>query len=157
MDRAGVLLISGGVERVTLLAQLVEAGEPVQALFIDYGQRAAKLERQAVEGACARWGVELVGFDLASLGDQFRNVQQRKAHIPLPHRNLVALALGVSYATTLESTRLYLAANREDTTAYPSSSHMFLSVHCGRCAQCVRRKAAFHAAGCEEPADFYRA
>lgn len=203
-NQAGVLLISGGVESVTLLAQLVDAGEPLQAVFIDYGQRAAKLERQAADSACTRWGVELVVFDFASVGEQFRNVQRRKAHIPMPHRNLVALALGLSYATTLESTRVYLAANREDTAAYPSSSHFFLSqfrvmagilgdvqlltpfidlskaeivnrgfgfgvdyadtyscmlgydVHCGRCAQCVRRKAAFHEAGFEEPADFYR-
>lgn len=204
MNGAGVLLISGGVESVTLLAQLVDAGEPLQALFIDYGQRAAKLERQAAEGACARLGVELVTFDFASVGEQFRNVQSKKAHIPMPHRNLVALALGLSYATTLESTRLYLAANREDTTAYASSSHLFIAqframtavlgavqlatpfiglakseiinrgvalgvdypstyscmlgyaVHCGRCAQCHHRKAAFHEAGFDEPADFYR-
>ena len=205
MDKVGVLLISGGVESVTLLAQLVDGGDPLQALFIDYGQRAAKLERQAAESACARVGIELVAFDLAGVGEQFRNVQQRKAHIPLPHRNLVALALGLSYATTLESARLYLAANREDTSAYASSSHLFLAqfrvlagvlgnvqlltplvglskaeiinrghalgvdyastyscmlgyaVHCGRCAQCMHRKAAFHEAGFDEPADFYRA
>jgi len=30
-------------------------------------------------------------------------------------------------------------------------------VHCGRCPQCVKRREAFHAAGLEEPAGFYRA
>lgn len=205
MDKASIALVSGGVESVTLLAEIVDRGEQVQALFVDYGQRAARYERHAAESHCMRLGVELVAFDLASVGEQFRNVQQKKAHVPLPHRNLVALSLGLSYATNLGSTRLYLAANREDTSAYPSSSHLFLSqfrvltgvlgavqlvtpyvdywkaeivnrgvelgidyattyscmlgypLHCGRCTQCVRRKAAFHEAGFEEPAGFYRA
>ena len=204
MDKASILLISGGVESVTLLFQLVEAGEQVQALFVDYAQRAAKQERAAADTNCAHLGVELVPLDLASVGETFRNVQARKAHIPLPHRNLVALALGLSYAANLGSTRLYLAANGDDTTAYPSSSHPFLAQfrlmmgllgdvqlltpfigltksevvdrgvqlgvdyettyscmlgygnHCGRCPQCVKRKAAFRDAGVDEPPDFYR-
>jgi 7-cyano-7-deazaguanine synthase len=30
------------------------------------------------------------------------------------------------------------------------------AVHCGRCPQCRQRRAAFEAAGCAEPAAFYR-
>ena len=204
MESASVLLVSGGVESVTLLAQLAADGEPVQALFIDYGQRAAKPERAAAEGHCARLGVELVPLDLAQVGDVFRRGQERKAHVPLPHRNLVALSLGLSYATNLGARTLYLAANREDTVDHAASSHAFLAqfrlvagllgdvrlatpyvgyskaeivargmglgvdyattyscllgypLHCGRCPQCMKRQAAFHEAGYEEPAGFYR-
>lgn len=127
MDKAGILLISGGVESVTLLADRIDAGESIQAVFIDYGQRAAALEREAAENHCERLGVELVALDLASAGEQFRNVQGRKPHLPMPHRNLVALSLGLSYATSLGSSRLYLAANHEDASAYPSASHIFLT------------------------------
>jgi 7-cyano-7-deazaguanine synthase len=204
MESASVLLLSGGVESVTLLHQLADAGEAVQALFIDYGQRAAAHERAAAEGNCARLGVELVALDLAQVGEVFRRGQERKAHVPLPHRNLVALSLGMSYATNLGAARLYLAANMEDTVDYASSSHAFLAqfrlmcgllgdvqlatpvigltkteivargmslgvdyattyscllgypLHCGRCPQCVKRRAAFHEAGYEEPEGFYR-
>lgn len=127
METASVLLLSGGVESATLLAQLAAAGEPVQGLFIDYGQRGAVEERRAAETHCERLGVELVGLDLARVGATFRRGQDRKAHVPLPHRNLVALALGLSYAANLGAKRLYLAANREDTTEYASSSHAFLA------------------------------
>ena len=127
MESASILLVSGGVESTTLLAQLAEAGEPVQALFLDYGQRGATEERRAADGHCARLGVELVALDLARVGATFRRGQDRKAHVPLPHRNLVALSLGLSYAANLGAKRLYLAANREDTTEYPSSSHAFLA------------------------------
>lgn len=127
MEAASILLLSGGVESATLLAQLAAAGEPVQALFIDYGQRGASEERRAAETHCERLGVELVALDLGRVGATFRRGQDRKAHVPLPHRNLVALSLGLSYAANLGAKRLYLAANREDTTEYPSSSHAFLA------------------------------
>ncbi len=204
MESASVLLLSGGVESVTLLHQLAEAGEALQALFIDYGQRAAAHERAAAEGNCARLGVELVPLDLAQVGEVFRRGQERKSHVPLPHRNLVALSLGMSYATNLDAGRLYLAANQQDTVDYASSSHAFLAqfrlmcgllgdvqlatplvgltkteivargmslgvdyattyscllgypLHCGRCPQCTKRRAAFHEAGYEEPEGFYR-
>ncbi len=199
-----ILLLSGGVESTTLLHQLARAGEPTQALFIDYGQRAAPLERRAAEDQCASLGVELVALDLARVGAAFRRGQDRKAHVPLPHRNLVALSLGLSYATNLGAGRLYLAANRDDALDYPSASHAFLAqfrlvcgllggvelrtpyvdlakpevvrrgvtlgvdydttyscllgyaVHCGRCPQCQKRRAAFRAAAVEERAGFYR-
>jgi len=127
VETASILLLSGGVESTTLLVQLADAGEPVQALFIDYGQRGAAEERRAAESQCARLGVELVTLDLARVGATFRRGQDRKAHVPLPHRNLVALSLGLSYAANLGAKRLYLAANRADTTEYPSSSHAFLA------------------------------
>ena len=201
----GVLLLSGGVESVTLLHQLVESGEPLQALFIDYGQRGAGHELAAAEGHASRLGIELVRLDLARVGETFRAGQERRHHVPLPHRNLVALSLGLSYATSIAATRLYLAANENDTRDYAASSHPFLAqfrliagllgdvelrtplvgltktevvargmqlgvdyattyscllgypVHCGRCPQCLKRKEAFHEAGYEEPAGFYRA
>jgi len=127
MDSASILLLSGGVESATLLHQLARSGEPVQGLFIDYGQRGAGEERRAAEAQCAPLGVELVALDLARVGATFRRGQERKAHVPLPHRNLVALSLGLSYAANLGAKRLYLAANREDTRDYPSSSHAFLA------------------------------
>lgn len=127
MEAASILLLSGGVESTTLLAQLAAAGEPVQGLFIDYGQRGAVEERRASETHCERLGVELVPLDLARVGAAFRRGQERKAHVPLPHRNLVALSLGLSYAANLGAKRFYLAANREDAAEHAASSHAFLA------------------------------
>ncbi len=123
----GVLLASGGVESVTLLTQLVDAGEPVQALFVDYGQRAAAHELAAIEGNAARLGVELVRLDLSRAGEAFRAGQERKHHVPLPHRNLVVLSLGLSFAANIGASRLYLGANAADTREYAAASHAFLA------------------------------
>lgn len=127
MDAASVLLLSGGVDSATLLHQLVADGEPVQALFVDYGQRGAAQERVAAAAQCDPLGVELVPLDLARVGEVFRRGQERKAHVPLPHRNLVALSLGLAYAANLGSGRLLLAVNRDDTAEYASASHAFLA------------------------------
>ena len=120
MESPAVLLLSGGVESTTLLHQLAQSGEPMQALFVDYGQRAAPEERLAAEDHCEPLGIEVVVLDLARVGATFRRGQERKSHIPLPHRNLVALSLALSYATNLGARRIYI--NHGDTLEYPSAS-----------------------------------
>jgi 7-cyano-7-deazaguanine synthase len=127
METASILLLSGGIDSATLLHQLVADGEPVQALFIDYAQRAAVQERAAANAQCGELGVELVPLELGNLGEIFRRGQDRKLHVPLAHRNLVALSIGLSYATNLGARKLYLAVNLDDTADYASASHAFLA------------------------------
>lgn len=127
MESANVVLLSGGVDSVTLVHDLAAGGVPIQALFLDYGQRDARLERVASEYHCDPQGVELIALDLASLGEPFRNVQARKANIPLPHRNLVVLSVGLSFVANLGARRLYLSLTREDTLPTSCSSHAFLA------------------------------
>jgi 7-cyano-7-deazaguanine synthase len=127
MEAPAILLLSGGVESTTLLHQLAQGGEVLQALFVDYGQRAAPHERRAAADHCEPLGVEVVVLDLARVGATFRRGQDRKAHVPLPHRNLVALSLALSYATSLGARRIYLGVNHGDTLEYPSASHAFLA------------------------------
>ncbi len=123
-----VLLLSGGVASVTLLHQVVVTrGEPVQALFVDHGQRGARQELAAAEGYAARLGVELVVLDLGAVGDTFRNAQARRHAMPLPHRSLVLLALGLSYATNLGAPRMHFAASAEDVREQAAASHAFLA------------------------------
>jgi len=127
MEAASIVLLSGGIDSATLLHQLVADGEPVQALFIDYAQRAAAQERAAADAQCGELGVELVPLELGNLGEIFRRGQDRKLHVPLPHRNLVALAIGLSYAANQSARKLYLAVNLDDTADYASASHAFLA------------------------------
>lgn len=197
-----VLLLSGGVESATLLHQ--HRAEDLRAVFIDYGQRAARAERAAAQWQCRAAGVGLVDLDMRAVGDAFRAGQSQKWHVPLPHRNLVALSLGLSYATQVQARVLYLALNADDALAYPSASREFVTafqataralgevslatpyaafskaqviahglqlgvdyVHtyscllgharqCGRCPQCLKRRAAFAEAGAVEPPETYR-
>ena len=93
-----VLLLSGGVESALLLYQLVEAGEVVWPIFVDYGQRNAAQERAAATSLASAVEVELEVFDWSALGDQFRQRQRHRRHVPIPHRNLLLSSLAFSWA-----------------------------------------------------------
>ena len=120
-----LILLSGGVESATLLWMEAARGRP-QAVFADYGQRAARREQQAAEAQCAALGLALKVLDLASLGASFRAGQSKQMHVPLPHRNLVILSIALSYATQIGADSVFLALNREDTEAYPSATPAFI-------------------------------
>lgn len=125
-----VVLVSGGVDSTVLLYQLAEQRRPgefsVYPLFIDYAQRAAELEYEAAAWHCRRLNLYLQRLDLARVGEAFRRQRSLKPHIPLPHRNLVALSLALSYAAVVGANALALGVIRDDIGGYPSASLPFL-------------------------------
>lgn len=122
-----VLLLSGGIDSAVLLAREHAEGRTPVSLFIDYGQRAAVREWEAAQAQAMRVQSRLSRLDLTQLGDVFRSERELKLHVPLPHRNLVALALGLSYAANIGAARILLALNRDDQNAYPSASANFIA------------------------------
>jgi 7-cyano-7-deazaguanine synthase len=121
-----IILLSGGIDSVTLLHLKQREGAHLHALFADYGQRAAAEEWRAAHYHANVLAVPLTRLDLAQVGETFRSGQTQRLHVPLPHRNLVALALGLSYAAQIGAQRIHLALNRDDVSAYPSASQQFL-------------------------------
>lgn len=121
-----LVLLSGGIDSVTLLHLRHSEGAQLHALFIDYGQRAGREEWRAALVHSDALDVPLQRLDMAAVGDAFRAGQTRRLHVPLPHRNLVALALGLSYAAQIGAACLHLALNRDDADAYPSASPLFV-------------------------------
>ena len=120
-----VILLSGGIESSTLLYKQYTQNE-LHPVFIDYGQRAGAQEYHAALELCTQLGLQLKKLDMAQTGHDFRAGQSKKLHVPLPHRNLIALSLGLSYATQIGAERLLLALNLEDTLAYPSATTAFI-------------------------------
>ncbi|TCV88160.1 7-cyano-7-deazaguanine synthase [Sulfurirhabdus autotrophica] len=121
-----IILLSGGIESSTLLYMNPTPSE-LYPVFIDYGQRAALQEGQAALAQCANLGIKLKKLNMSQVGHDFREDQSNKMHVPIPHRNLIALSLGLSYAAQLGANRVYIALNQEDTQAYPSASLAFLT------------------------------
>lgn len=124
---SALLLLSGGIDSAVLLARERAAGRTPISLFIDYGQRAAAREWAAAQAQAANAESALTRLDLSQAGDAFRAAREQKLHVPLPHRNLVALALGLSYAANIGATCVLLALNRDDQTAYPSAGPTFIA------------------------------
>ena len=122
---AEIILLSGGIESSTLL-HILHHQTGMHAVFVDYGQRAAAQEYEAALAQCTALGLTLIKLDMSSVGGAFRAGQSKKLHVPIPHRNLIVLSLGISYAAQLNIQRVNLAVNLEDTLAYPSASPRFL-------------------------------
>ncbi len=121
-----IILLSGGIESSTLLYMNPTPSE-LYPVFIDYGQRAALQESKAALSQCMTLGMKLKKLNMSQVGHDFREDQGNKMHVPIPHRNLIALSLGLSYAAQLGANRVYIALNQEDTQAYPSASLAFLA------------------------------
>lgn len=108
-----LLLLSGGVESAVLLRQLLAKGKQPVPLCADYAQRAAREELRAAQAACRHAGIaEPQVLDLRAEGEAFWRANG--LHVPLPHRNLVLLSLGLGWATTHCCTELALGLNKDD-------------------------------------------
>lgn len=120
-----VLLLSGGIESVTLL-HLLARSEKVQPLFFNYAQRAVQPELEASQKNCDALELDLQILNLKELGDNFRQGETWQPHVPLPHRNLILLSIALSFASKIQAHRLCLALNSEDAKDYASGTPNFI-------------------------------
>jgi len=140
-NRPAVILVSGGLDSATTLAEAKHAGFDLNALTINYGQRhAVEIEaarRVAREMGAARH-VEL-DIDLRSFGGSAllsdREVPKDRTNeeiadgIPstyVPARNTVFLSLALAWAETLASFDLFIGANCVDYSGYPDCRPEYL-------------------------------
>ncbi|MFQ5931363.1 MAG: 7-cyano-7-deazaguanine synthase [Nitrospiraceae bacterium] len=126
MGKRSLVLFSGGVDSSTLLAREVKEGFDVVPLHIDYGQRGARMERRNCEAQARAAGVTLETLDASALGTGFRERAKKDRDVPFPHRNLVILAIALSYAHERHCPRICLSINRDDTEDHPASTVGFI-------------------------------
>ncbi len=107
-----ILLLSGGIESATLLHERCGSGD-LRALFIDYGQRAARAERAVAIALCERTGTPLTTLALKGLG-ALAPPGAWKPHVPLPARNLLAVSLAANQALALKARGVLLGLQRDD-------------------------------------------
>jgi 7-cyano-7-deazaguanine synthase len=150
--RPQVVLVSGGVESSVLLRDVARRAQGsvchrrIVPLHVAYAQRAAREERAAaalqVNATAADphvVGNPLVSFDplmdvdLSALGSSLREraPAHRRAHVPVPHRNLALLAVAVSVCAQLvdgeaDGADLYIALSADDAHWYPSATPAFV-------------------------------
>lgn len=123
--RTTLVLASGGVETATLLHQAAAEGDAVRAVFLDYGQRPADMEHRGAAFQSRAAGAVLEALDMAEVGRAFQADSERQYHVPLPHRNLVALSLGLSLADKRGVDRLWAGLTADDGSASRSASTSF--------------------------------
>jgi 7-cyano-7-deazaguanine synthase len=141
MAKKAVVLLSGGLDSATALAEARVAGFEIYALTVLYGQRHA-VERDAARRVAAAAGVarhveqtiDLRAFGGSALTDAIDVPKDRPAEaiaqgIPItyvPARNTVFLALALAWAETLDAFDIYLGVNCIDYSGYPDCRPEYL-------------------------------
>jgi len=131
--RRAVVLLSGGLDSATALAEARGAGFECYALTIDYGQR-HRIELDAARAVSAASGVrehKILAVDLREFGGSALTAEMpipagrapsEMTDIPptyVPARNTVFLSLALAWAETLGAQDLFIGVNAIDVSGYP--------------------------------------
>lgn len=133
-----VILVSGGLDSATLLAQAVAEGYACHTLAFDYGQR-HRAELHAAEQVSRALGAiehKVVTLDLRSIGGSALTDQaiavptERCEGIPVtyvPARNTVFLSIALGWAEVLNAYDIFIGVNAVDYSGYPDCRPDFIN------------------------------
>jgi len=138
-----VVLLSGGLDSATTLAEAASAGFELNALTVRYGQRhgieidAARRVARAlavarhveIEIDLRRFGGSALTSDLEVPKDRTNEAMTGTEEIPVtyvPARNTVFLALALAWAETLAAFDIFIGANCVDYSGYPDCRPEYL-------------------------------
>ena len=136
-DKKAVVLLSGGLDSATILAQANAAGFACYSMSFDYGQR-HRAELQAAERVAQQMGVvehKVIGLSLNGIGgsaltDSSIAVPEAPTEgIPVtyvPARNTVFLSLALGWAEVLGARDIFIGVNAVDYSGYPDCRPQFI-------------------------------
>ncbi|WP_374323550.1 7-cyano-7-deazaguanine synthase QueC [Aquipseudomonas alcaligenes] len=136
-DKKAVVLLSGGLDSATILAQAKAAGFACYSMSFDYGQR-HRAELQAAERVAQQMGVvehKVIGLNLNGIGgsaltDSSIAVPEAPTEgIPVtyvPARNTVFLSLALGWAEVLGASDIFIGVNAVDYSGYPDCRPQFI-------------------------------
>lgn len=135
--RKAVVLLSGGLDSATVLADAVGQGFECHTLAVDYGQRHVA-ELTAAERVATALGAashRVVCVDLRAIGgsaltDDIDVPDSASEGIPVtyvPARNTLLLSLALGHAEVLGACDLFIGVNAVDFSGYPDCRPQFVS------------------------------
>ncbi|HCU90473.1 MAG TPA: 7-cyano-7-deazaguanine synthase QueC [Gammaproteobacteria bacterium] len=132
-----IVLLSGGLDSATVLAQVSGQGDECFALTVDYGQRhAAEIDAaryisssyRVIEHRIVR--VDYGQFGGSALTDKKLNVPTgEESGIPItyvPARNTVMLSIALGWAEVVAAKKIYIGVNAVDYSGYPDCRPAFI-------------------------------
>jgi 7-cyano-7-deazaguanine synthase len=137
-EKKAVVLLSGGLDSATILAQAKAAGFACYSVSFDYGQR-HRAELQAAERVARQLGVvehKVIGLNLNGIGgsaltDSSIAVPEGPTEgIPItyvPARNTVFLSLALGWAEVLGAHDIFIGVNAVDYSGYPDCRPEFIA------------------------------
>lgn len=137
----GVAILSGGLDSTVSLAVADRKMRMVLALTFDYGQRAAKREREASAKIAKHYGIPHRVIAIPWLADLTTTaLVNRRAKLPqhemsersakavwVPNRNGVFIEIAAAHAESLGASRLITGFNREEAATFPDNSTAYVS------------------------------
>lgn len=140
--KKAVVLVSGGLDSVTVLAIVKKMGFDIFPISFSYSQR------HSVEIEKARKSIESLGInrhkiidiDLSQFGGsaltdmnidvpKYNNVKELGGDVPLtyvPARNTIFLSLSLAFAETIGSFDIFIGAHMQDSANYPDCRKEYL-------------------------------
>ncbi|MBN1419034.1 MAG: 7-cyano-7-deazaguanine synthase QueC [Planctomycetes bacterium] len=140
MEKAAVILLSGGLDSATTLALARRQGFAIHALTFDYGQRHG-IEVQRARAIARDLGAathRVISLDLRSIGGSALTSDgpiprdrddPASGGIPatyVPARNTIFLAIGLAQAEAIGSRDIFIGVNALDYSGYPDCRTPFL-------------------------------
>ncbi|MBM4207039.1 MAG: 7-cyano-7-deazaguanine synthase QueC [Gammaproteobacteria bacterium] len=139
MSQRAIILLSGGLDSITVLALAKQQGYECYTLSFDYGQRHNAEINAAIEIAKSyqikehkiiKLGLDAIGG--SALTDQNIDVPtQMQAGIPVtyvPARNTIFLAYALAWAEVLKINDIFIGVNAVDYSGYPDCRPEFIQV-----------------------------
>ena len=132
-----IVLLSGGLDSLTVLAMAKEQGFACYALSFDYGQR-HDAELQAANAIAQRHGalehrtmrIDFAGIGGSALTDHSIDVPDHmEAGIPItyvPARNTVFLSMALGWAEVISAQAIFIGVNSVDYSGYPDCRPEFI-------------------------------
>lgn len=131
-EKNAIILLSGGLDSSTVLAEAIQAGRTCHALSFRYGQR----HQYEIEAASAIAGhfkvrehtvldIDLAAFGGSALTDEIsvpKDALDEKGGIPVtyvPARNTIFLSLALAYAEVRKAHEIWIGVNAIDYSGYP--------------------------------------
>jgi len=135
--RAAIVLLSGGLDSMTVLAIARQQGYHCHALSFDYGQR-HNAELQAAQRIAEHYGVDhkIIHLGLDAIGGSALTdasiavPETPQPGIPVtyvPARNTIFLAFALGWAEVLNSRDVFIGVNAVDYSGYPDCRPEFIT------------------------------
>ncbi len=145
-----VILLSGGLDSSANLAFARHFDEPLLALTIDYGQKAAGPELRAAAALARHFSVPHRVLDLRWLGslggsaltegglsvpairagdlDDLSKTRDTASRVWVPNRNGLLINVAAAIAESMRAQQVVVGFNREEAATFPDNSAQFLGV-----------------------------
>lgn len=137
MQKKAIILLSGGLDSITVLAQAKKQGYQCYSLSFDYGQR-HNAELKAAENIAQHYQVamhKVINLGLGSIGgsaltdDHIAVPDTPQQGIPVtyvPARNTIFLSFALGWAEVLGLHDIFIGVNAVDYSGYPDCRPEFI-------------------------------